>query len=137
MPASCIAARTASLSSTTRPKCRAPSCGLWTGTKRDELIADVDKAHPPAGTTTQLEFEEAPVPAQGLVEVADLERYVVDPTSRGIVFSSLRLAHALSIGNWSYAVAHILAWSAGSRSAGGPAGGFSSRQLFRVEPPVS
>ncbi len=45
------------------------------GGKRNELVADVDEAHPPSGTTTQLELEEAPVPTQRLVEVADLKRY--------------------------------------------------------------
>jgi hypothetical protein len=52
-----------------------------TGGKRNELVADVDEAHPPSGTTTQLEFEEAPVPTQRLLEVADLKRYVVDPNN--------------------------------------------------------
>ena len=81
IPASCIAARTASLSSTTRPKCRAPSCGCvrpaasamnWSPRSMKPILLPADP---------QLELEEAPVPTQRLVEVADLKRYVVDPNN--------------------------------------------------------
>lgn len=45
--------------------------------KGDELIAEVDEGHPP-GTSSQLEVEDPPVELERLLDVADLERHVVD-----------------------------------------------------------
>ena len=47
--------------------------------ERDELVAHVDERHLAADPAAQIELEEAPVPGEGLLEVADLERDVVDP----------------------------------------------------------
>ncbi len=47
--------------------------------ERDELVAHVDERHLRADATAQLELEEAAVPRERLVDVADLERDVVDP----------------------------------------------------------
>ena len=57
----------------------APVLGLRSaGRERDELVSHVDERHPrPAAT--QVELEELPVPPQRLVDVADLERDVIDP----------------------------------------------------------
>ena len=46
--------------------------------ERDELVAQVDERHPVADPPAQLELEEAAVPGDRLVEVAHLERDVVD-----------------------------------------------------------
>ena len=46
--------------------------------ERDELIADVNESHAPAGAATQLQIEEPPVPVERLIEIADLERHMVD-----------------------------------------------------------
>ena len=46
--------------------------------QRDELITDINESHPPASATTELEIEEPPVPVQRLIEIADLQRHMVD-----------------------------------------------------------
>jgi hypothetical protein len=46
--------------------------------EREELVARVQERHP-RHPPAQLEVQPAPVPGQRLVEVADLERHVVDP----------------------------------------------------------
>ena len=51
----------------------------WVARERDELVAHVDERHPGAGAAAQLELEELPVPLERLVDIADLERDVVDP----------------------------------------------------------
>ena len=47
--------------------------------ERDELIAHVDEGHCVAHSAAQLELEDLSVPLERLVDVADLERHVVDP----------------------------------------------------------
>ena len=47
--------------------------------EREELVAHVDERHRLAGAAAQREVEEAPVPGERLVDVADLERDMVDP----------------------------------------------------------
>ena len=51
--------------------------------ERDELVAHVDERHLRADAAAQLELEEPPVPGERLVDVADLERDVVDPDEPG------------------------------------------------------
>jgi hypothetical protein len=46
--------------------------------ERDELVAHVDERHPPTSASAQLEVEHAPVPRERLLDVVDLEGYVVD-----------------------------------------------------------
>jgi hypothetical protein len=45
--------------------------------ERDELVADVDERHP-AGASSQCQLEDATVEVERLLDVADLERDVVD-----------------------------------------------------------
>src|SRR5436190_15541012 len=52
---------------------------LGTSRERDELVAQVDERHLTAAAAAQLELEELPVPRQGLIDVAHLERDVIDP----------------------------------------------------------
>jgi hypothetical protein len=56
------------------------SIGLLRGRRgeREELIAHVDERHPTAVAAAELELEEAVVPVEGLLDVADLERDVID-----------------------------------------------------------
>jgi hypothetical protein len=51
--------------------------------ERDELIAHVDEGHPGASSAAQLELEEASIPGERLLDVAHLERNVVDPDELG------------------------------------------------------
>jgi hypothetical protein len=44
----------------------------------EELVAHVEERHP-AHAAAQLELEQAPVQIERRVEVADLQRHVVDP----------------------------------------------------------
>src|SRR5262245_17142902 len=53
--------------------------------KGDELIAHVHEGHRVAHPAAQLEVEDLPVPLECLVDVADLERHVVDPDEPGHV----------------------------------------------------
>jgi hypothetical protein len=46
--------------------------------ERDELIAHVNEGHPSPSPAAQLELEEASIPGERLLDVADLERNVVD-----------------------------------------------------------
>lgn len=65
------------------------------GGERDELIARVEEGHPVADPPPQLELEQPPVERECVVEVAHLERHVVDadeprhhatwPRSRSII----------------------------------------------------
>ena len=78
-PASLSARRSGARSSTTRPRCRSWSFGLGAaGRERDELVAHVEERHGLA-PTAQGEIEQAAVEGERFVEVADLERDVVDP----------------------------------------------------------
>ncbi len=45
----------------------------------DELIAGIEEGHPPPDPPAQLEAEQAAVELQRRIDVADLERHVVDP----------------------------------------------------------
>jgi GTP-binding protein len=51
--------------------------------KREELVAHVDEHHLRADAAAQLELEELPVPGERLVDVAHLERDVVDADEPG------------------------------------------------------
>ena len=46
--------------------------------ERDELIAHIDERHPTSCAAAELEVEQASVPRQRLLDVVDLESYVVD-----------------------------------------------------------
>src|ERR1700674_5641331 len=51
---------------------------LSSGRERDELVAHVDESHRRPSPPTQLELEEASVPGQRPVDLADLESNIVD-----------------------------------------------------------
>ena len=53
-------------------RCLPPALG-----ERQELVAEVDERHPP-GPAAERELEDAAVELQGLVDVPDLQRDVVD-----------------------------------------------------------
>ena len=45
----------------------------------EELVAHIHERHPVGDAAAELQVEEAPVPGERFVDVADLERDVVDP----------------------------------------------------------
>ena len=47
--------------------------------QREELVAEIDERHRRADAAPQLEVDQARVPGERLVDVADLEGDVVDP----------------------------------------------------------
>jgi hypothetical protein len=51
--------------------------------ERDELVGDVDEGHP-ARPAAEFQFEDAAVEVQRLLDIADLERDVVDPNETGL-----------------------------------------------------
>jgi hypothetical protein len=51
--------------------------------ERDELIAQVDEGHRSPRSAAELELEEASIPGERFLDVADLERNVVDPDEPG------------------------------------------------------
>ncbi len=84
MPACDNAWRTASLSSTTRPKWRRhreSGDGLL---KREELVTKVDESRILA-PAAQLEIEQAPVEGQRLVDIANFEGDVIEPPGRAFL----------------------------------------------------
>ena len=52
------------------------------GRESDELVAHVDEGHPRAASPAELELEDAPVELERLLDVADLERNVVQADER-------------------------------------------------------
>ena len=67
--------------------------------ERDELVAELDERHLAGPAAEPDVVEDAPEPVERLVDVADLDRNVVDPTSRGnatsVASGALERAQAL------------------------------------------
>jgi hypothetical protein len=77
--------------------------------ERDELIAHVDEGHPGSGAPAQLKVERTPVPRERVLDVADLERYVVDAEQASHAAPNLRYAR----GRTSVSDSTARGWQAG------------------------
>jgi len=90
-PAASARAFTEERSSTTKPICRRSTpLAAWSGTcvEIDELVAHVDEGIALAATA-QCEIEDLAVPVERFADVGDLDRDVVDATSRGFLPSAI------------------------------------------------